>query len=285
MVDVSHHRNDRRARLQVFRRVFFFNNGLCHFGTDIFRLETELFGHDIDCFGIQTLVDGNHDSDTHASSDNLIDRDIHHSCQFVGRYKLRQLQHLAFRHFLIFQFLHTAGSHFTFLFTIFGSLALSFSRKARQCFFHLFCYILFTDLLLDNRFLKAFFTMTLLATALSVSFSLSRTSEMRSSHVVHIHFFFIDAIPFLLTSPSLSILSAFRQFCVLPANLLDDGFFHLFFLILTDFLFLFAFLTLFFFRFFLRSCGLVQRRQVYLTDDIDLCPQFRLTDLEDFVIL
>ena len=119
MVNVSHHCNNRSARQQVFRRVFFFNDGLCHFRTYIFSLESELFGNQIDSFRIQTLVDRNHDTDAHTSSDNLIDRNVHHRCQFISCYEFGELQYLAFCHFLVFQFLHTVGSHFTFFLTVF----------------------------------------------------------------------------------------------------------------------------------------------------------------------
>ena len=78
MVNMSHYSNNRSTRLQIFRSIFFFHDSLCHFRTYIFGLETKFFGHQIDCFRIQTLVDRNHDANTHTSSNNLVDRNVHH---------------------------------------------------------------------------------------------------------------------------------------------------------------------------------------------------------------
>ena len=73
VVNVSHHRYNWSTWLQIFRSIFFFHDSLCHFRTYIFGLETKLFGYQIDCFRIQTLVDGNHHTNTHTSCNNLID--------------------------------------------------------------------------------------------------------------------------------------------------------------------------------------------------------------------
>ena len=126
MVYVSHHSYNRRTRFQIFLRIFFFDDSLCHFRTYIFRLKAELFCHQINRFRIQTLVDRNHYTDTHTSSDNLINRYIHHTRQLIGCYELRQLQHFAFFHLLVFQFLHTVGNHLPFFLTVFGSLVFTF---------------------------------------------------------------------------------------------------------------------------------------------------------------
>lgn len=45
---------------------------------------------------------------------------------------------------------------------------------------------------------------------------------------------------------------------------------------------LFTLLAFLLFRFLLRACGLVQSRQVYLSDDINLRNKLRLMYLEDF---
>ena len=59
VVDVSHHCYDRRTCYPVFFVIVFFVgiDGFHHFRTDIFSLKPELFGHDIDRFRIQALVD------------------------------------------------------------------------------------------------------------------------------------------------------------------------------------------------------------------------------------
>ena len=289
---MSHHRNNRSARFQIFRSVFLFHNSLSNFRTYIFGLESEFFSHQIDCFSIQTLIDGNHDTDTHTSGDYLVDRNIHHRCQFISRNEFGQLQHLAVRHFLIFQFLHTVGSHLAFLFTIFGSLILTFGCQTSKSLFYLLCYIFLAYLLFDNRFLEAIliiiFTViiaTLVVATIVTAFALhirSRSSKARSSHVVHVHLLFVDTVPFFLVSGCVNIIfhSTLLQFRVILANLFDDSFFHQLLLILTDFLFLFTFTAFLFLRFFLRTGRLVQCSQVNLTDYIDFRTQFRLTDLE-----
>jgi len=55
----------------------------------------------INRFCIQTLIDRNHHTNAHTSSDNLIYRYVHHACQFISSHKFCQFQYLAFCHFLI----------------------------------------------------------------------------------------------------------------------------------------------------------------------------------------
>ena len=268
VVNVSHHCNNRSARLQIFRSIFFFNDSLCHFRTYIFCLESELFCHQIDCFRIQTLVDRNHDTNTHTSSDNLIDRYIHHRCQFVSRNKLGQLQYLAVCHFLIFQFLHTVGSHFTFLLTVFGSLVLTFSGQTSQGFFYLFCYIFFTYFLFDNRLFETILVIVssiivvivtlVITTIIITAFALhirSRSCKVGSCNVIHIHLLFADTIPFFLVTGCIRVIfrSALSLFGIIFTDFLDNRFLHQFLLILADFLFFFTFTTFLFLRFLLRA--------------------------------
>ena len=286
VVNVSHHCNNRSARLQIFRCIFFFNDSLCHFRTYIFCLESELFCHQIDCFRIQTLVDGNHDTNAHTSSDNLIDRYIHHRCQFVSRNKLGQLQYLAVCHFLIFQFLHTVGSHFTLFFTVFGRLVLTFGCQTCKSFFYLFCYVFLAHFLFDNRLLEAILIIVVISSviislsALTVviaitiaAFTLyirSRRSKVGSRNVINVYLFFIDTVAFFLSSICAFFRTVLHHFRIILTDFFDDGFLHQFLLVLTDFLFLFTFATLLLLRFFLRTSRLVQCSQVDLTDHIDL---------------
>ena len=287
VVNVSHHRYNRSTRLQIFRSIFFFNNSLCHFRTYIFSLESEFFSHQIDGFRIQTLVDGNHDTNTHTSSDNLINRNIHHRCQFVSRNELGQLQYLAVCHFLIFQFLHTVGSHFTFLFTIFGGFILTFGCQTCKGFFYLFCYVFLAHFLFDNRFLEAIFIVVISSVVISLSVGLatltvtiaaftlyirSWSSKVGSCNIVNVHLLFIDTVTFLLVSSRFRTVlrSALRQFRIILTDFLDDSFLHQLLLILTDFFLFFTFATFLFLRFLLGASRLIQCSQVDLTDHINL---------------
>ena len=287
VVNVSHHRYNRSTRLQIFRSIFFFNNSLCHFRTYIFSLESEFFSHQIDGFSIQTLVDGNHDTNTHTSSDNLVNRNIHHRCQFVSRNELGQLQYLAVCHFLIFQFLHTVGSHFTFLFTVFGRFILTFGCQTCKGFFYLFCYVFLAHFLFDNRFLEAIFIVVISSVVISLSVGLtaltvtiaaftlyirSRSSKVGSCNIVNVHLLFIDTVTFLLVSSRFRTVlrSALRQFRIILTDFLDDSFLHQLLLILTDFFLFFTFATFLFLRFLLGASRLIQCSQVDLTDHINL---------------
>ena len=112
----------------------------------------------------------------------------------------------------------------------------------------------------------------------------SRSSKVGSCHIVDIHLFFVDTIPFL--SGSIGIIIFYARFCLLTVlftDFLDDSFLHQFLLVLTNFFFFFAFTAFFFLRFLLRTGRLVQCSQVNLTNDIDLRSQFRLTDFKHLI--
>ena len=280
MVYVTHYRYDRSAMFQILFGIFFLYDSLCHFRTYIFCFEAEFFRHQIDCLGIQTLVNGNHHTDAHTSSDDLRNRNVHHACQLVGCHEFRQLQYFAFRHFLVFQLLHTVGHHVTFFLTVFRSLILTFGGQASQSFLYLLCYILFTYLLFDNRLFEAVFILILtgllvIATLLTSTFRAIVSATLEIGRIVDVHFFLIDTDAFLL---GIGIIAVLRIFCliIITTDLFDNGLFHQLLLILTLFLLFFTFLPLFLFRFLLRTCRLVQRSEVYLSDDINLRYKLRL---------
>ena len=295
---MTHHRYNRSARFQIFLIILFLYDGLRHFCAYIFCLEAEFLSHQVDGLGIQTLVDGYHHTNAHTSGDDLSNRNIHHACQLVGRHEFRNLQYLAFCHFHVFQFLHTAGSHVTFLLTILGTFVLSFGSEACQSFLYLLCYIFLANLLLDDRLLEAVLiavaviigivstrlvstlragTLTLLGTC--VSTVVATTLEVGS--IVDVHFLLIDTDTFLLTVGIAG--SGILQLAVITADFLDDSFLHLLLLILANLFLLFTLLAFLLFRFLLRACGLVQGSQVYLSDDINLRNKLRLMYLEDFL--
>ena len=96
MVHVTHDSHNRSARLEVFFIVLLFGNGILYVCADKLRLETKLFGHEVDSFSIHALVDTYHNADAHARADNLRHGHVHHGGEFVGRHKFRQFEHFAF---------------------------------------------------------------------------------------------------------------------------------------------------------------------------------------------
>ena len=101
MVHMTHHRNDRSTWLQVFLFVGLFHDGLGNLCTDILRLEAELLCHQVDGLSIQTLVNTNHNTHTHASTDDLSHRHIHHVGKLIGSHELSKFQNFAFCQLLI----------------------------------------------------------------------------------------------------------------------------------------------------------------------------------------
>ena len=65
MVYVSHHSNDGRTRNKVCLIIGLFGYGLRNFGTYVLGLKSELFCNKVNGFGIEALVDRNHDAHTH----------------------------------------------------------------------------------------------------------------------------------------------------------------------------------------------------------------------------
>lgn len=181
--------------------------------------------------------------------------------------------------------------------TILGTFVLSFGSEACQSFLYLLCYIFLANLLLDDRLLEAVLIavaviigivstrlvstlragpLTLLGTC--VSTVVATTLEVGS--IVDVHFLLIDTDTFLLAVGIAG--SGILQLAVITADFLDDSFLHLLLLILANLFLLFTLLAFLLFRFLLRACGLVQSRQVYLSDDINLRNKLRLMYLEDF---
>ena len=63
MIDVTHHRDDRRTAFEVFLVVLNLLDGIRHFFRHIAGGIAKLFSHDIDGFRIQTLIDAHHHTD------------------------------------------------------------------------------------------------------------------------------------------------------------------------------------------------------------------------------
>ena len=91
MVHMAHHRHDGRTRAEVFLAVLLLMDGIGHFCRHILGRVAEFFGHDVDGFGVEALVDAHHHTDVHARGYNLVDGHIHHDGKVVGGHKLGEL--------------------------------------------------------------------------------------------------------------------------------------------------------------------------------------------------
>ena len=96
VVDMTHDCNNRRTAHEVFLTILFLMNGVSHLGGYIFCGKTEFLGHDIDCLGIEALVDRHHHTDVHTCGDDVVYGLVHHGGQIVGRHKLGDFQNAAF---------------------------------------------------------------------------------------------------------------------------------------------------------------------------------------------
>ena len=143
VVNVTHHRDDRRTLAEVFFIVHLFDDSLLHFGRDELCGETKFFSHHFDGFLVETLVDRHHDADAHAGADDLCHGDIHHRCQFVGSHKFGELQHAAFSVAAHHIFFLAFASGIALLTAIFRTLTLvgALSLKTSEGFFHLLSHI------------------------------------------------------------------------------------------------------------------------------------------------
>ena len=134
VVDVSHDRDDRRTRHEVFLLVFaLVVDGLLDLDRDEFDLVAELLGDHDERFGVEALVDGDHQSQVHAGRDDLRGRHVHHRRQLAHGHELRDFEGRAFL-FLAFElFVHTLGNGVAFILAVFGTLAFgTLGRQACQ---------------------------------------------------------------------------------------------------------------------------------------------------------
>ena len=148
MVYVTHHGNDWSTGNQICLIILLLDYSLANFGTYIFCLETILLGNDVDSLGIQTLVDADHDTDAHTSTDNAGNRYVHHGSQFVGSNELGELQHLVVCHFVHHLLFHLFADCLTLFTTILGTLAhlVVLRGETSQCLANLLCNLFFANL-------------------------------------------------------------------------------------------------------------------------------------------
>ena len=144
VIHVTHHRDDRAARFHILVVHHLIGVDLIrHVRRDVLRLETELLGNQVDCLGVETLVDRHKQAKAHTSTDNLVHRHIHHHRQVVGRHELRQLQHfgllLSLHHFE-FMLLTLLFATLAFIFRGVGFVLflLQTAQRLLQCLIHLF---------------------------------------------------------------------------------------------------------------------------------------------------
>ena len=153
VVHVAHDGHDRWARHPILGVVLLFLNGFRHLGADVFRLEAELLGYDVDRLRVESLIDGDHHTDAHAGGDDLGDGDVHHVGQVVGGDELRELQDPAFAFFGAQQFLLAEGHSVTFLAAILGAFVLgSLAGQTGQCLLHLTLHIALVHLRMHGAF-------------------------------------------------------------------------------------------------------------------------------------
>ena len=87
------------------------------------------------------MVNGNHDTNAHTSTDDLIHAYVHHGGELGNSHKLCQLQHLAFCCLRLHLLLHALCNGITLLTTVFGTLLiLVLGSQTGQCLLHLTCY-------------------------------------------------------------------------------------------------------------------------------------------------
>ena len=275
MVYMTHHRNDRCARQQVIFVVDLFLYGVLYLGTNVFGLEAKLVGHNIDGLSIETLVDGNHDADAHACTDNLDHGHVHHRCQFRYGNKLREFQHLALCCLGSHLFIHTLCHGIALLFAVLCTLLVEicFRGQSCQCFLHLACYVF----LVHFDGLESLLVLFLLATALLIHGHIAEVlvSTLRATvGRPTILAFLLVGRSLLLTllfgsslNIYLSVANAFALALLTGLSNILATLLRCFFLTLLAFLF---------FRFLFWTRALIDAREVYFAQHIHLRSQFSL---------
>ena len=154
VVDMAHHRHDRRAREQVFGAVFFFLNGFLNFDRNKFDFVAKFIGHYRHGFGIKPLVDRNEHPQRHTGTNNLGWIYIHHGGQFAYGNELGYLDNIFVHLGTGTLFGHPFGKGHTLVATVLRTFGfLSFGRQTGKCLLDLFLNILFVDLLLNRHLL------------------------------------------------------------------------------------------------------------------------------------
>ena len=125
MVNVSHHRDDRRPWNKVFLAVNLLAatlDLLGQVGRDKLYLVAELLGDKHKGLRVKPLVDGHHHAELHASLDHLVDRSVvHKGGEVVGGHKLGDLENFLLGYLLCHLLLGLGGRLFPLLLSVLGS--------------------------------------------------------------------------------------------------------------------------------------------------------------------
>ena len=123
VVDVSHHSDDRRPGDEVFLPVFLL---LLDFLGELrgheLDLVAELLRHEHQGLGVEPLVDGHHEAEAEAGSDDLVHRGVVHKCgKVVHGHELSHLEHLLLGGLLLEFLLELEGCELSLLLPVLGS--------------------------------------------------------------------------------------------------------------------------------------------------------------------
>ncbi len=148
VVYVAHDGHYRRTALKVFLAVFLLVDSVCHFGRYILGGKAEFLGHDVDCLGIESLVDRHHYAEVHTCGDYVVYGYVHHGGEVVGGHELGDFEYAAFRHFGLLGLALARGVCFAFFLAPFGALlqVFVFCGKASQGLLYLLLYVFFAYL-------------------------------------------------------------------------------------------------------------------------------------------
>ncbi len=125
VVDVSHHGHDGRPLHEILLFVAVFVDGFLNVHRDEFHLEPELLGDDHQRLRIESLVDGDHQSEVHAGRNDLRNRGVHHGGQFAHRNELGDFQDGLLHVCLFHRLVHAGAGIESLLLTVLGALVLS----------------------------------------------------------------------------------------------------------------------------------------------------------------
>ena len=148
MVNMSHDGYYWGAWNEVVLVVLFLTDSLLNFSAHILSLESELISYKVYSLCVKSLVDRNHYTYAHKSSDKLVDTYVHHCRKFAHRHELCKFQSLALSFLcaglLVYFLLHS----FTLFLSVFGSVLVLIAFVGETCksLFNLPCNILFIDL-------------------------------------------------------------------------------------------------------------------------------------------
>ena len=132
VINVTHDGDDRWTGHQLIFGIGLLLQFLFNLLAHVLSLEAELLGHQVDGVGIQTLVDRNHQSQSHTGRDDLDHRHVHHRSEVIGCHELGEFQDLALCCFLLFGLGGTFGSSITLVLSVLDIFLVTLVRQAGQ---------------------------------------------------------------------------------------------------------------------------------------------------------